>query len=82
MDADCIMTLAQKPKSGAAGDGWVLAENGDLLLMKGYRWNGPNVVQDATCKMLASAIHDALCTKEGEGEFAGVILGQWWRWPF
>lgn len=70
MDYSVIINLKVKPKSGATGDGWTLAENGTLLLLKGFRWNGANVVQDAPCKMLASAVHDVLCLDECEGQYS------------
>ena len=64
MQVDIVMDLKSKPRSGAVGDGWILSNAGQLTLLKGYTWNGPNVVQDAVSKMLASAVHDVLCTKE------------------
>jgi hypothetical protein len=72
MDGDVILDLKCKPKSGAAGDGWVLSDSGQLLLCKGYRWNGANVVQDANCKMLSSAVHDVLCQKECLGQYGYI----------
>ena len=39
-----------------------LEGDGDLVIESGSKWNGPNVVDDAVCRMLASLVHDILCT--------------------
>jgi hypothetical protein len=61
LDETVLIQLRIKPKQATCGDNWLLSADGDLLLTKGFRWNGANVVQDAPCKMLASAVHDVLC---------------------
>ncbi len=39
-----------------------------LVLYKGYRWNGSNVVRDTAACMRASAVHDAICQLINEGK--------------
>lgn len=52
--------LGIKVKKTVIGSGCKLTTSGVLTLYKGFRWNGPNVVQDAMSKIMAAAIHDAL----------------------
>lgn len=39
-----------------------LEGDGDLAVQLGSEWNGPNVMDDAVCRMLASLVHDILCS--------------------
>lgn len=57
---------------GCAGDCFTLAEDGHLLIMKGFTFNGPNFVDDAACRMLASMVHDALCSESALGQYRYV----------
>lgn len=58
--------LSVQPKRMAGGSCWTLSQSGILYLWKGYTWNGANVVPDNPQRLLASAIHDALCTARGK----------------
>lgn len=74
---DLIIKLKVKPVSpkkgvspGCAGDHFVLSEDGDLYIMKGFTFNGPDFLDDAACRMLAAMVHDALCTAEARGQYS------------
>lgn len=66
--------LGIQPKRMAGGSCWTLSQSGILYLWQNYQWNGANVVPDNPQRLLASAIHDALCTARGS-----EVVGYWQR---
>jgi hypothetical protein len=64
-----VIELGTKPNGSCSGTGWTLSEMGELTLLKGFRSNGPNVVPDSACRMLAAFVHDALCSKQAKGAY-------------
>lgn len=62
------LKLAPNPLTNGAnksfwcvGKNWALFLDGELLVKKGFVFNGSNVVPDQPCKMLAAMVHDILC---------------------
>lgn len=49
------------------GAGWKLMENGNMILQRGFVWNGPDVVLDHPLLMIPSALHDAGCYGLADG---------------
>lgn len=83
VNRDLIIDLKVKPTSGCVGqcyeidykgivivnNRFTLAEDGTILIQEGFIFNGPNVVDDTPPRMLGSLVHDALCSKEAEGQY-------------
>lgn len=67
---DPVKISKNETRYGASGNCWYLDDAGSLLIMKGFRWNGSNVVADQPCKMMASCVHDVLCAKESKGTYS------------
>ena len=87
VNRDLLVKLGERPRTqkgrdnpGCCGDHWVLSESGDLLVLKGYAFNGPSFVDDASCRMLASMVHDILC--EAEAIAGGGCYSYWRRQAF
>jgi len=50
-----------------------------VVLRKGYRWNGSNVVRDLVTDMRASALHDLEAQLMLEGIVWLPTLSNWWK---
>lgn len=64
---DVVIRLGYKPARAVKVRRCELLEDGELLLSRGFRFNGPNVIADRPTRLLASLVHDALCNEEFSG---------------
>lgn len=64
---DVVIRIGFKPSKAVKIAKAELTAGGDLLLSRGFRFNGPNVIADRPTRLLASLVHDALCNEEFSG---------------